>query len=423
MCRSHIQVLSVIKRKKMNRYLIILLSAIILSACNSNTDDKDSEDKRVNRENAKIAFFENVFNENNLISQTFEINPNRDTLITGNKGTKLRIYANTFDGVSDSSETIVIELKEVFSKQDFIIGNLTTLSDNALLESGGMIFINATSNGNLLNINSDKEIGIIVPTTLVDEEMNIYNGIKNDSSINWVNPDIVQNSKVKNMEQTYKTVWYYPRSSSNPDELVQDEDWKEEDIIKRDNWFWESGRKIGDTLYFDKYFVHIVNYTLDKVKLSESGNGVFLQEVITEKGTSGYIEDYNTNYIFAVKKLGWSNIDKLFNDPKAEEINLIVKVDNASEFDYVFTSLVFDDREIYVPGYQRKDDTYGFTHNDSERLILPINDNVTLLTTAYKGDQPYFALTKFSLKPTQTISCKLEQKTLKSIKKELDEKI
>jgi len=212
----------------MKKIFIILLSISTITSCISNPDEKDSIDKNENREKAKITFFENVYNESNLISQTFEIKPNRDTIITGNQGTKLRIYANTFEGISDSSETILIELKEVFSKQDFILGNLTTKSNNEILESGGMIYINATSNGNVLNISPDKEIGIIIPTTLVDEEMNIYNGIKNDSSINWINPDIVQNSNLKQMEQTYKTVWYYPRSLSNPDDLVQDKDWKKE---------------------------------------------------------------------------------------------------------------------------------------------------------------------------------------------------
>ena len=407
----------------MNRYFIILLSALVLSSCNSKNEDTSVENVEKNREEGKITFFENVFNETNLVSQTFEINPNRDTLIVGERGTKLRIFANTFDGATDSSKNIIIELKEAFSKQDFVLGNLTTLSNNEILESGGMIYLNATSEGNPINIKPEKEIGVIIPTELADEEMSIFNGLRNDSLINWVNPTIVENSKVKTMEQAYKTVWYYPRSFENPDELVQDEDWKPADLVKRDNWFWESGRKVGDTLFFDKYFVHIVNYKVDIVKLSESGNGVFLQEVITEKGTSGYIEDYNTNYIFTVKDLGWSNIDKLFYDPKSEEINLIVKVANSSEFDYVYTSLIFDDREIYVPGYQRKDNTYAFTHNDSERLVLPLDDNVTLLTTAYKGDQPYFALTKFSIKQEQTISCKLEQKTLEHIKDELEENI
>lgn len=407
----------------MKKNILILSTALVLFSCAGNADNESTDYSNENREFAKAEFFENVFNEDNLVSQTFEINPTRDTLITGEQGTKLRIFAHTFEGAGDSSAAIVIELKEAYEKSDFVLGNLTTLSDNNFLESGGMIYLNATSNGNTLSVKPDKEIGVIMPTEEVDENMNIYTGVKNDSAINWINPSVVENSRVRDMERTFKTVWYYPRSTSNPNNLVQDEDWKKEDIEKRDTWFWEAGRKAGDTLLFEDYFVEIVNYEVDKVRLSESGNGVFLQEVITEKGTSGYIQDYNTNYIFTTKDLGWINVDRLFKDPKSQEVELIVKVDNAAEFDYVFTSLIFDDREMYVPGYQRKDDTYGFTHNDSERLILPVDDNVTLLTTAYKGDQPYFALTKFTIKPAQTVSCTLEPKDMEDIKAELEEKI
>ena len=149
---------------------------------------------------------------------------------------------------------------------------------------------------------------------------------------------------------------------------------------------------------------------------------MFIPELIINKGQNGFIEDYNTSYIFSIKKLGWANIDKFLNDPKSEIVDLKVKVDN-DEFKYVFTSLLLPEINMYIPGYERKDGSFGFTHNDTEDLILPIGEKAYIMATAYIDDTPYFDLKEFEISSNKTIYLDLKKTTPNELKNSLSDKI
>lgn len=111
-----------------------------------------------------------------------------------------------------------------------------------------------------------------------------------------------------------------------------------------------------------------------------------------EVGTSNsFAEDKMTRHLFSIKKLGWANIDRLFNAPRTKEIEMIVKVNNCSDYEDIYTSMIFDNKCIYIPGYQKKDKSFSFTHGDYENPSLPIGEIATIPVTAYKNEMPFFA--------------------------------
>src|SRR5687768_15205549 len=90
--------------------------------------------------------------------QLMTIDPRKDNMIEGKKGSKVFIPANAFQFKDGSlpAEKIVVSLKEFFSISDFVSNNLSTLSDGHLLETGGMLFISAISERKELEINKTK---------------------------------------------------------------------------------------------------------------------------------------------------------------------------------------------------------------------------------------------------------------------------
>ena len=72
--------------------------------------------------------------------------------------------------------------------------------------------------------------------------------------------------------------------------------------------------------------------TLQKnfIPLRESENKLFIPYIITKKGQKGFVENFNTSYIFSVKKLGGANIDKLLNEPNSKEVKIFARVDNVN---------------------------------------------------------------------------------------------
>jgi hypothetical protein len=78
---------------------------------------------------------------------------------------------------------------------------------------------------------------------------------------------------------------------------------------------------------------------------------------------------------------------------------------------------------LYLPGYQKKDKTYSFTHGDYEKAKLPIGESMTILATAYKDNKPFFAYKKIVVSEKQTINLKVEEITKDELKKKLEKEI
>lgn len=135
-----------------------------------------------------------------------------------------------------------------------------------------------------------------------------------------------------------------------------------------------------------------------------------------------YSEDSKTNYIFSIKKLGWANIDRFFFDPRTKKVDLVTSIENHSEFKTIYVSMIVNNLKMYLPGYQKLDKTFSFTHGDYENPSLPIGETVSILATAYKGDIPYYAIKTITIQEKQNVSFKLQKTTMDKLKLELEEK-
>lgn len=385
---------------------IIATISILLTSC------QNEEKRDFNKEKERI--FSEIYNDSQIISEFFEINSISDTTLKTKNGTTIKLYANSLlnaDGTSFTG-TFKLEVKEAYKPIDFVLGNLTTISNNQKLSSGGMIYIDAHANEKTLSLKKGSEIGFSVPTEFLDEEMMIYTGSRDTNQvINWESPEPILNSKLRTLEQQYITITYQYFGKFNSNDRTFND------------WLFEPNRKVGDKTKVDTVQVKVIEIAKDFVSLRESENGLFIPDVISNKGQNGFVEDYNTSYIFSVKKLGWANIDKLFNDPKSEEVEMLAQIDNQNEFGFVFTSLLLPEQNMYIPGYQKKDNSFGFTHNDAEKLVLPIGSKAFLLATSYKDDKPFFKIKTITVEKNMKFSFALDETTPEELKKILSENI
>ena len=121
--------------------------------------------------------------------QIQEIDPTKDNVIVGDSGTRIFISANSI--VNEQGKTISnkvkIELKENYAFADFITSNLQTISNDELLQTQGMIYLNATSGNDLnLKIDKSKPIRIEFPVRDIVSEAKIFKGERDkNGNINW----------------------------------------------------------------------------------------------------------------------------------------------------------------------------------------------------------------------------------------------
>ena len=103
-------------------------------------------------------------------------------------GTEIFIPANSLvfaDGSGDVNGIATIEVKESYDVIDFIAENLHTKTATELLQTGGMIFLNAKAKGRQLRVKTGVMLDITYPEKKVSPEMALYDAIETDEGIFW----------------------------------------------------------------------------------------------------------------------------------------------------------------------------------------------------------------------------------------------
>ncbi len=99
--------------------------------------------------------------------QEFEINAGENETITGEEGMQVLFPANCFLNQNGTpvTGTIEINIQEVTTQSATMLSGITTATDEGLLQSGGMIYIDASQNGQELIVNPASSLMIIVPAS------------------------------------------------------------------------------------------------------------------------------------------------------------------------------------------------------------------------------------------------------------------
>ncbi|HEX5003244.1 MAG TPA: hypothetical protein VFW78_12180 [Bacteroidia bacterium] len=170
---------------KIARTILVALLSVTLFQCNNTSIT-----------NTIKLHPEDPFKNTIVPSQTFDIDSKQDNVVEGKNGTVLVCPKGCFKNAKGEivEDNVKIELSEALSLEDMLLSNLTTNSDGKQLETDGMIYFNATANGEQLTINKDNPIHIEIPTTEKKAGMMAYKGIRDEKgNMNWVEPKALDN--------------------------------------------------------------------------------------------------------------------------------------------------------------------------------------------------------------------------------------
>jgi hypothetical protein len=120
--------------------------------------------------------------------EKFQLRGNRDTIISCKSGTKISIPAGSFSSKGKKpAETFELEVKEFYSYGDMLFNNLHTNSYNGILETGGMIYLNAMNGADTLQFDWNNNMAIGFPTVNKKTDMKIFyaEDSHGDSIGNW----------------------------------------------------------------------------------------------------------------------------------------------------------------------------------------------------------------------------------------------
>jgi hypothetical protein len=131
-----------------------------------------------------------LFSTDNLKTEQFTIDTEKDTLLQTPGGALLNIPKGSLN--AENGNSVTLEIKEAYTTADIIKGGLTTTSNGKPLSSGGMIYINAKEK----NVKITKAFQVALPSNNLNSEMQLYKGELNaDGKINWANPTNLPENK------------------------------------------------------------------------------------------------------------------------------------------------------------------------------------------------------------------------------------
>ena len=158
--------------------------------------DNETEENRQKNRRVDVAITAFLFSnfaefQSHLSANTEQrltIQPDRDQQVTAAQGTVIVVPANSFifdDGTSPTGQVELV-VREAFSASDFVLQNLTTTSDGRVLQTGGMVYINAQADGKSLTMADGAALTVALPTGKVESGMELFYGQQNsDNSVNW----------------------------------------------------------------------------------------------------------------------------------------------------------------------------------------------------------------------------------------------
>ncbi len=129
---------------------------------------------------------ETLFKQLANAPQSFQFRNDRDTILVCAKGSMVLLQAGSFD--VPAGTPVTIKIKEILSKSDMFLENLTTTSGDKLLASGGMMQIEAfLENGQSIDLQADKSAKIKIPTPHFDPQMQFFGGSRTEAvpTVDW----------------------------------------------------------------------------------------------------------------------------------------------------------------------------------------------------------------------------------------------
>ena len=418
------------------------------------------------------------FGTTTLKTQSFTIDALKGGTLTGKEGAKLAIPANAFVDRNGNpvKGKVTIILKEALSMTDIVLGGLTTTSDSNVLESGGMIYVHATANGEQLAIAPSKEIMATIPAVDRLAGMQLFEGqVKKDETINWVNPaDVIMEEEfeaiapgpvrdsviafvsfdipppVKPVEYKgdgndlievkiekpqffpelsfYKGVeWMLVDQASNKKGDAEKE-WVKVDIARSkkqgvyvltitDAKKKKKSYDVVPVFEGDNYEKAMAEYDkkLEAYEREKQERRKLEQRQAARQHTILKAQDYADAYVFPMRQLGWVNCDRFYNMRGAKEAIVRAVVDDAND---AFAYMVFTKRNICLPGYLNEG-AFVFD-NGFGPMVLPIGEEVLILAVSGSEGKQRFGMEKAVIAEALTVTLQLKETTPEKIREMLN---
>jgi TonB family protein len=429
---------------------------------------KEQKLKRASHPKAQTDFTKNK--ENSVTIKTFlreldtkplqehNITGSNDTTICLQEGTIIKIPSNAFITKKTGQKPkgkVRLMVKEYYSLSDILFANLTTTTKAEILETGGMININAYAGLDTLAL--EKEVEIRFPFKDKIEGMQLFTGQRDTSGIMiWESLTEELESEIEENNSVYAIAEEMPRFPGGYESFIRflrnsikypsdarrkglegtvyvnvvidaNGEVSEKKILKGlnesldqaalnafDNMpAWEPGRVAGKNISVRMVFP--VYFRLDGISFTSSSRPTTtynedLRKDFEENLSDSVLQKSNatvvSHYILSSSKLGWINCDRFITKTPQTKFRVFIGKENNSD-----VKVIFKNYKSILPGHY----VDGYYHFDN----VPVGEPVTIIAVRAKHDNLKLAINKTIINNSIYSALEFKQVTVETLKEEM----
>lgn len=152
---------------------------------------------------------------------------------------------------------------------------------------------------------------------------------------------------------------------------------------------------------------------LERVDPNLIGDTAILEDYI--KTYESYQNVYKAKTAFDAIDFGWINLDVIYDDPKAVEMDINVLTNGEPSN----VTLILKDREVLIYAYSNDGNSFSFTTKDKGYNKLPKGEKGILVAIGYQKNDVIFALKEIVIGENEKESLNLKPITVGELKKKI----
>jgi hypothetical protein len=144
---------------------------------------------------------------------TTGLNPASEGIIVGREGSRIKIPAGSlvFEDGTPCNDPYDAKIWEFYDFADILLSGLTTMSDQGPLQTGGMTYLEVTSQGRKLNLAEGSQAAVsFAPFYETDSDFGLYDGTNEDGQILW--RKVEQKEEVRTLDRSRISLTELPES-------------------------------------------------------------------------------------------------------------------------------------------------------------------------------------------------------------------
>ncbi len=258
----------------------------------------DANDQQSMQKNRRVTVVANMYNYDSVsefVSLLESNGPDKVTIdqkqpdeINLSNGTLVKLPAQAFcnmDGSPLENDKVEMIFKEAFDYTQMLDERLSTQTADYILETGGMVYIEASQNGIPVKLKDGKEIELIFPKQNRKDGMELFTGVSTDEGVIWEETgkkiDIVKEepfiqvdiSPITDYKFNFQDTIAIPYESMSPYPKAQRKPYPPAKIRYSEDKYTEVYQKYEDVL---------AKYYSDKIEMPERLK-VWKKELVTRK--------------------------------------------------------------------------------------------------------------------------------------------